>query len=131
GTTSLRTLESLYWIGIKLLQGKTDLTLKQWEAMELSGSNHISYKESLQAIINWLKTTEQEQVFCTTSLLIMPGYVFKSANALITNFHQPRSTLLLLVAAFTGGNWRKIYEHAFANDFRFLSYGDSSLLWRK
>jgi S-adenosylmethionine:tRNA ribosyltransferase-isomerase len=131
GTTSLRTLESLYWIGIKLLKGNTDLTLKQWEAMELSGSDHISYKESLQAIINWLKITGLEQVFCTTSLLIMPGYVFRSANALITNFHQPRSTLLLLVAAFTGGDWKRIYDHALADDFRFLSYGDSSLLWRK
>jgi S-adenosylmethionine:tRNA ribosyltransferase-isomerase len=131
GTTSLRTLESLYWIGIKLLQGNADLTLKQWEAMKLSGSAHISYKESLQTIIHWLQTTGQEQVFCTTSLLIMPGYVFKSAHALITNFHQPRSTLLLLVAAFTGGNWKRIYDHALADDFRFLSYGDSSLLWRK
>ena len=131
GTTCLRTLESLYWLGIKLKGcNNFDFSLGQWEAYELE-ENHLSYKESLLVLINYLEETNSEYLMCRTSLLIMPGYVFKSAKALITNFHQPRSTLLLLVAAFIGDDWKKVYEHALANDYRFLSYGDSSLLWRQ
>ena len=134
GTTSLRTLESLYWIGIKILQGffknGEELNLGQWEAYELENKK-ISYKESINAIINFLKQGNNEIAFCRTSLLIVPGYKFYSAKGLITNFHQPRSTLLLLVAAFIGDDWKAVYDYALQNNFRFLSYGDSSLLWRK
>ena len=134
GTTSLRTLESLYWIGVKILQGLykngEELNLEQWEAYELE-NKHISYKESISAIINFLNQGNSETAFCRTSLLIVPGYKFYSAKGLITNFHQPRSTLLLLVAAFIGDDWKAVYDYALQNNFRFLSYGDSSLLWRK
>jgi S-adenosylmethionine:tRNA ribosyltransferase-isomerase len=134
GTTSLRTLESLYWIGVKILQGLykngEELNLEQWEAYELE-NKQISYKESISAIINFLNQGNSETAFCRTSLLIVPGYKFYSAKGLITNFHQPRSTLLLLVAAFIGDDWKAVYDYALQNNFRFLSYGDSSLLWRK
>ncbi|HYH15281.1 MAG TPA: S-adenosylmethionine:tRNA ribosyltransferase-isomerase [Flavisolibacter sp.] len=130
GTTSLRTLESLHWIGIKVKQGKKDFTLDQWEAYDLSNES-VSYSESLQALLNYLRENEEEELHCETSLLIMPGYSFRSAKALVTNFHQPKSTLLLLVAAFIGDDWKRVYEHALKSNYRFLSYGDSSLLWRK
>lgn len=130
GTTSLRTLESLHWFGVKLLYGDLkNFELGQWEAYDLMQYN-ISYKESLQALIHYLQNNQQHELHGRTSLLIQPGYAIKSADALITNFHQPRSTLLLLVAAFIGADWKKIYEHALQNNYRFLSYGDSSLLWR-
>ena len=130
GTTTLRTLESLHWLGLKVKQGNKDLTLGQWEAYELA-NNSCSYQESLQTLLNYLKENSLNELHCETSLLIMPGYSFQSAKALVTNFHQPKSTLLLLVAAFIGEDWRKIYTHALDNNYRFLSYGDSSLLWRK
>jgi S-adenosylmethionine:tRNA ribosyltransferase-isomerase len=134
GTTSLRTLESLYWIGIKILNGlnnpREKFVLEQWEAYELANEN-ISYSESITAILDFLQKEKMDALFCQTSLLIVPGYKFKSAQGLITNFHQPQSTLLLLVAAFIGDDWKKVYQYALENNFRFLSYGDSSLLWRK
>lgn len=134
GTTSLRTLESLYWIGIKIINGvfkeNEDITLGQWEAYELENKK-VNYSESIEAIIKLLEAKKSNTFFCQTSLIIIPGYKFYSAKALITNFHQPKSTLLLLVAAFIGDDWRRVYEYALKNDFRFLSYGDSSLLWRK
>ncbi len=132
GTTSLRTLESLHWLGVKLLLNPalTEFTLGQWEAYELE-HHAFTYRESLQALHHYLQRTGQEQLWCNTSLLIMPGYRFRSARALVTNFHQPKSTLLLLVAAFIGDEWKKVYEHALQNDYRFLSYGDSSLLFRR
>ncbi|WP_226999048.1 S-adenosylmethionine:tRNA ribosyltransferase-isomerase [Flavisolibacter tropicus] len=130
GTTSLRTLESLHWFGIKVKQGQFDFTLHQWEAYELPDAS-ISYNESLQILLDYLRENKLEELHCETSLLIMPGYEFKSAKALVTNFHQPKSTLLLLVAAFIGIEWKKLYEHALQNNYRFLSYGDSSLLWRE
>lgn len=131
GTTSLRTLESLHWLGVKLLQhgDLKKFELDQWEAYSLM-QDAISYGESLQALLQHLQNSNQQELHCRTSLLIQPGYHFKSAHALITNFHQPRSTLLLLVAAFIGEDWKPIYAHALQNDYRFLSYGDSSLLWR-
>ncbi len=133
GTTSLRTMETLYWIGLKIIKGiqKPDevLTLAQWECYELK-NDKVTYGESISAIIDLLNNRNKKSVFCETSLLIVPGYKFQSAKALITNFHQPRSTLLLLVAAFVGDNWKNIYQYALENEFRFLSYGDSSLLWR-
>lgn len=134
GTTSLRTLESLYWIGIKIINGliKEDrgLELKQWEAYELENKN-ITYEESVHAIIHFLQERNSPILICKTSLFIIPGYKFYSTRGLITNFHQPQSTLLLLVAAFIGDDWKKVYQYALENEFRFLSYGDSSLLWRK
>lgn len=130
GTTSLRTLESLHWLGVKLLHGGLKKwAVEQWEAYELMQHN-ITYQTSLHALIQHLQNTNQQALHCRTSLLIQPGYRFQSAQALITNFHQPRSTLLLLVAAFIGSAWKQVYEHALENDYRFLSYGDSSLLWR-
>jgi S-adenosylmethionine:tRNA ribosyltransferase-isomerase len=133
GTTSLRTLETIYWLGVKSIRGliKDNWVLEQWEAYELiKNFSSISAKESLQALINWLELHQQTELHCETSLIIIPGYEFKIPNGLITNFHQPQSTLLLLVSAFIGEDWRKVYQHALDNDYRFLSYGDSSLLWR-
>lgn len=130
GTTSLRTLESLHWFGVKLLHGDLkNFELGQWEAYDLM-QHDVSYTESLQALIDYLQQTNQQELQCRTSLLIQPGYQIKSAKALVTNFHQPKSTLLLLVAAFIGNDWKRVYEHALQNYYRFLSYGDSSLLWR-
>lgn len=130
GTTSLRTLESLYWLACKLRSGQTEMELGQWEAYQLN-DYQLAYREGMQILIEHLKTSGRTELQCRTSLLITPGYRFRSAHALITNFHQPRSTLLLLIAAFIGEDWRKVYHHALHNQYRFLSYGDSSLLWRK
>ena len=130
GTTSLRTLESLYWIGVKIQSGNDDLALGQWEAYELNHGG-ITYIESLEIISAFMDRKQLSSLPCETRLLIIPGYRFRSAQALITNFHQPRSTLLLLVAAFIGDTWKQVYDYALKNKYRFLSYGDSSLLWRK
>lgn len=131
GTTTLRTLESLYWLGVKLNKGKigTDLVLEQWECYD-NMEESITYKESMDSLFEYCSSNNLSGIHGKTSLIIVPGYKFRSAKALITNFHQPRSTLLLLVAAFVGENWKKIYEHALNNNYRFLSYGDGSLLWR-
>ena len=133
GTTSLRTLETIYWLGVKLLNGliKDEWSLHQWEVYDLDKSYPgISTEESLNGLIRWLKNNDRTELRCQTSLIIIPGYQFKIPNGLITNFHQPQSTLLLLVSAFIGPDWKKIYKHALDHDYRFLSYGDSSLLWR-
>ena len=130
GTTALRALESLYWIALKIKNGDDSLTLGQWEAYEIADAE-ISYSEAMKILLNYLEKTNEKILNCRTALLIRPGYQFRSAKALITNFHQPGSTLLLLVAAFIGDAWKKVYEHALNNNYRFLSYGDSSLLWRK
>jgi S-adenosylmethionine:tRNA ribosyltransferase-isomerase len=129
GTTSLRSLESLYWIGIKLKNGSTVCSLEQWEAYETDDEG-LTYPEGLAAVLEHMQGRGIDELHCRTSLLIRPGYRFRSAKGLITNFHQPRSTLLLLIAAFVGPDWNMIYSHALANGYRFLSYGDSSLLWR-
>jgi S-adenosylmethionine:tRNA ribosyltransferase-isomerase len=130
GTTSLRTLESLYWLGAKTAAaGALQTELGQWEAYETGGQ--LSYKESLQHLLEALDKTDSDVLEGRTALLIRPGYKFRSADALVTNFHQPRSTLILLVAAFIGKDWRTVYQHALDNGYRFLSYGDSSLLWRE
>jgi S-adenosylmethionine:tRNA ribosyltransferase-isomerase len=130
GTTSLRTIESLHWLGVKLLKGnlQEEWALEQWEVYDLDDS--VSYQESIGAILQWMKDKEMEDLHCRTALLIVPGYRFKIPSAIMTNFHQPQSTLLLLIAAFIGDDWKKVYQFALENDFRFLSYGDSSLLWR-
>lgn len=133
GTTSLRTLESLYWIGRKLHANpdyqSNEINISQWEAYENQASK-ISPEEALTAIINYLDKINSNHLFAKTGILIAPGYQFRLVNALITNFHQPESTLILLVAAFVGENWREIYSYALNHDFRFLSYGDGSLLFR-
>ena len=134
GTTSLRTIESLYWMGIKTIlcpwSKMGDLMIHQWDIYEEPlRSVNITVKESLSALLNWMKTNNQERIIIQTQILIAPGYEFKMAGALITNFHQPQSTLLLLVAAAIGDDWRRVYKYALENNFRFLSYGDGSLLY--
>jgi len=132
GTTSLRTLESLYWISLKLkLSPNAELMLDQWEAYAIDEQlPNIPAKESFEYLLQWMNEHAVTDLHCRTSLIIIPGYQFKVAHGLITNFHQPHSTLLLLIAAFIGDNWKKVYAHALQNNYRFLSYGDSSLLWR-
>jgi S-adenosylmethionine:tRNA ribosyltransferase-isomerase len=131
GTTSLRTIESLYWMGVKANQNLDaplhELEIKQWDAYELQQS--LTATDSLNCLLDWLRRNEIEKLICKTQILIVPSYELRIANALITNFHQPSSTLLLLVAAVVGDDWKMIYDHALENDFRFLSYGDGSLLF--
>ena len=132
GTTSLRTLESLYWMGVKanLQPAIKQLSINQWEVYEAPLTNcNITPTAALSALLNWMKENNRENLFTQSQILIAPGYTFKIANAIVTNFHQPQSTLLLLVAAAIGDEWRKIYDHALEHDFRFLSYGDGSLLF--
>ena len=133
GTTSLRTLESLHWLGVKKMHGllKDQWVLDQWEAYELADIyGSVSWRQSLEALAAWMVGEDLKELNCHTSLIIVPGYPFQMPDALITNFHQPQSTLLLLVCAFIGKDWEKIYRHALEHDYRFLSYGDSNLLWR-
>ena len=132
GTTSLRTLESLYWMGVKtnLQPAIKQLAIKQWEVYEAPlATLNLTAEESLSSLLNWMKENNHQKLFTQSQILIAPGYTFKIANAIITNFHQPQSTLLLLVAAAIGNDWRKIYDYALQKDFRFLSYGDGSLLF--
>jgi S-adenosylmethionine:tRNA ribosyltransferase-isomerase len=132
GTTSLRTLETLYWLGVKttLEPSLTQLSLNQWDVYQdpLSTSS-IAPKEALEALLHWMDLHQTNRIFTQTQLLIAPGYRFKVANMLITNFHQPQSTLLLLVAAAIGDQWKVLYEYALQHDFRFLSYGDGNLIF--
>jgi S-adenosylmethionine:tRNA ribosyltransferase-isomerase len=132
GTTSMRSLESLYWLGVLLLQ-KPDLSLSalqvpQWLPYE--AQKEIPLPEALEAILAFLTRNDTDLLQASTSILIAPGYDFKVCAGLVTNFHQPGSTLLLLVAALVGEEWKRIYEHALHNNYRFLSYGDSSLLMK-
>jgi S-adenosylmethionine:tRNA ribosyltransferase-isomerase len=130
GTTSVRTLESLYWLGVKLIQNPSDtipdLSLGQWEAYEMVKT--VSVKESLGALLNYINEQKLIYLQAATSIMIVPGYEFRMTNGMVTNFHQPRSTLLLLISAWAGNRWKDIYTFALENRFRFLSYGDSSLL---
>ncbi|MEI9945907.1 MAG: S-adenosylmethionine:tRNA ribosyltransferase-isomerase [Chitinophagaceae bacterium] len=130
GTTSLRTIESLYWLGVKqsTVNGQQSTDLTQWEAYELADQN-ISAKDALQSLLAWMEKNKTERLLAKTSIIIAPGYKARIAKALITNFHQPQSTLLLLIAALIGNDWRKIYDYALENNFRFLTYGDGCLLW--
>lgn len=130
GTTAMRTIESLYWFGADLANGANpvQLAVDQWRPY--SGKPEVPVKDALQAVLAWLDRHHIEAVAGHTTLLIAPGYRFRLSDALITNFHQPRSTLLLLVASLIGKQWREVYDHALKHDYRFLSYGDSSLLWR-
>lgn len=132
GTTSLRTIETLYWMGLKVFLNPSlsleQLEIKQWDAYDFTGPS-ISSKNALQSLLHWIDERKLNQLILPTQILIAPGYQLKIADAIVTNFHQPASTLLLLVAAITGYDWRKIYDYALENNFRFLSYGDGSLLW--
>jgi S-adenosylmethionine:tRNA ribosyltransferase-isomerase len=130
GTTSLRTIESLYWLGVRLIKenlNQSNLMVQQWDPYELR--NDISASRALEAVQNFFINQNIQELRGITKLLIAPGYQFKIANAIVTNFHQPNSTLLLLIAAMVGEEWKTIYAHALSNDYRFLSFGDSSLLW--
>jgi len=129
GTTSVRTLESLYYLGMTLGEGEgSDLKVTQWQAYE-KPENNITVQDSLLNILDYLNARNLNTFIAHTQIIIAPGYKFKIVDGIITNFHQPQSTLLLLVSAFVGnGNWKNIYKHALSNEYRFLSYGDSSLL---
>ncbi|RSK24310.1 S-adenosylmethionine:tRNA ribosyltransferase-isomerase [Hymenobacter metallilatus] len=129
GTTSLRTLESLYWLGARLVQEPhlaPTWHVSQWQPYEDQPA--VPVADALRALLHQLETTGEESLTATTQLLIAPGYQFRLVQGLITNFHQPESTLLLLVAALIGPDWQRVYDHALRHDYRFLSYGDSSLL---
>ena len=143
GTTSMRTLESLYFLGAQLYtlhhthpstssleerSGVSTLSVTQFEPYEKEHT--LSTRDALQAIIDHLEQTHQDILHAETQIMIKPGYAFRIVDQLITNFHQPKSTLLLLVSAFVGGDWHTIYDYALAHNFRFLSYGDSSILTR-
>ncbi|HEX2969248.1 MAG TPA: S-adenosylmethionine:tRNA ribosyltransferase-isomerase [Bacteroidales bacterium] len=131
GTTSVRTIESLYWLGIKLInksQGDcSKLILGQWDAYKIK--TEIPANEALNAILLMMKEKKVLSLYASTGIMIIPGYKYRVVNGIITNFHQPRSTLLLLVSAWIGDRWKEAYSYALENNFRFLSYGDSSLLF--
>lgn len=130
GTTSVRTLESLYYIGVTIAShpdaGQEELHVRQWQPYETHPT--MTTVESLQQILDYMKRHELEALHTSTQIIIAPGYTYHIVQKMVTNFHQPQSTLLLLVSAFVKGNWRTIYDYALGHDFRFLSYGDSSLL---
>ena len=132
GTTSVRTLESLYYMGLKVLRNpdikEEELHVSQWEPYEEPKANSQEPKAVLQALLDWMVRHELTVLHSSTQIIIAPGYDYHIVKMLITNFHQPQSTLLLLVSAFVKGDWHKIYDYALSHDFRFLSYGDSSLL---
>ena len=129
GTTSIRTLESLYWLGVKLLQQPDwppeALDIEQWQPYRTEVD--ITKDQSLKAILNYMEKRRLPAIGAHTKIIIVPGYRFRIVEGMITNFHQPQSTLLLLIAAFIGDDWKKVYEHALKNNYRFLSYGDSNL----
>jgi S-adenosylmethionine:tRNA ribosyltransferase-isomerase len=140
GTTTLRTLESLYWLGVKKYKElkRADflkkaelgeaLSLGQWEAYELD-EFEVSVEEAFNTLLKWMAYNQTEKLFAKTQLMVTPGYHFKICDALVTNFHQPKSTLLLIIAAIVKEQWKEIYQHALDNEYRFLSYGDGSLFW--
>lgn len=141
GTTSVRTLESLYYVGVKILRNpnatEEDLSVEQWEPYDLPHDDAglvivegkpVQVCDSIKAILDYLERDGLEALHTSTRIIIAPGYVYKIVKMLVTNFHQPKSTLLLLVSAFLKGSWREVYDYALGHDFRFLSYGDSNLL---
>ena len=129
GTTTVRTLESIYWLGVKAyrkeLGQKQQLHVNQWDGYD---QVNLNMKEALKALYLWIENTGKDNLFASTAMMIVPGYTFRMTGKMITNFHQPRSTLLLLISAFIGEKWRDVYDFALNNEFRFLSYGDSSIL---
>lgn len=129
GTTSMRTIESLYWMGVKAFHNELEplhIEVQQWDPYERPG--HISAKEAIESLATWMEKQHIERLLARTQIIIAPGYELKIANGLVTNFHQPQSTLILLVSAVVGDYWKTIYQYALEHDFRFLSYGDGSLL---
>ena len=132
GTTSLRTLESLYWMGVKVSKNGDlkleEIEIQQWDPYELN--DELETVIALKSLTTWLRQNNCDRLVCKTKIIIVPSYKLKVADALITNFHQPNSTLLLLVAAVNGSQWREIYDYALDHNFRFLSYGDGSLLFK-
>lgn len=132
GTTTMRTLESLYWIGAQLLVQQmpdfSSIAVHQWLPYEMN--TDVSPAHALKAIVDWLLQRHEMKLVTRTQIMIAPGYNSRIVKGLITNFHQPRSTLLLLIAAFIGDDWKKVYDYAMKKDFRFLSYGDGCLLWK-
>ncbi|MDO4691335.1 MAG: S-adenosylmethionine:tRNA ribosyltransferase-isomerase [Porphyromonadaceae bacterium] len=132
GTTSVRTLESLYHLGVRLLQSPdiavADLGVGQWQAYEYGHEKAPSAEQALRAILDYMDRNELETLVFPTAILIAPGYTFRMVSGIVTNFHQPNSTLLLLISAFISDDWRAVYDHALRHGYRFLSYGDSSLL---
>ena len=130
GTTSVRTLESLYYMGAKLAEHpdatEEELHVNQWEPYDTHPT--LTAVEAIRNVLNYLERNHLNALHSSTQIIIAPGYEYKIVKMLVTNFHQPQSTLLLLVSAFLHGDWRKVYDYALAHDFRFLSYGDSSLL---
>ncbi|HBL77799.1 MAG: S-adenosylmethionine tRNA ribosyltransferase [Bacteroidetes bacterium GWF2_42_66] len=129
GTTTIRTLESIYWLGTQITTGSvsdiSNLKISQWEPYQ--GTKKIEVNESLQAILSFMKSRQTDHFSASTEIIIVPGYEFTIIDGMLTNFHQPQSTLLLLVSAFLGENWKTVYNHALQNNYRFLSYGDSNL----
>ena len=130
GTTSTRCLESLYFLGVQCIERGEPRFVDQWEPYREAGYTY-SLRESMQALLAYMDVRGISELFSRTQIIIVPGYQFRVIDYLVTNFHQPKSTLLLLIGAFVGEDWHRIYDFALANDFRFLSYGDSSLLQRK
>lgn len=139
GTTSLRTIETLYWMGVKLttalLEKKIEnihveeISIHQWDAYELP--QHIETPAALRVLLQWMAAQGIQRLITKTQIIIAPGYTLRVAKGLVTNFHQPQSTLLLLVAAIIGDDWRKVYNYALQHNYRFLSYGDGSLLFKQ
>lgn len=132
GTTSLRTLETVYWMGIKASLHPSisleDIEIEQWDVYDHLQQHTLPRADALGHLLTWMRTRSLDRIICRTRLLIAPGYTARMVTGIITNFHQPQSTLLLLIAALVGPDWRRIYDHALDNGFRFLSYGDGSLI---
>ncbi|UBM57735.1 S-adenosylmethionine:tRNA ribosyltransferase-isomerase [Marinilongibacter aquaticus] len=129
GTTSMRSLESLYWFGVRLIkENASHFFVPKLYPYQFENEEAIPVQEALKAILDHMEKNDLSKLIGETEIFILPGYVFRICRGIITNFHQPKSTLLLLISALVGENWRNIYEYALENDFRFLSYGDSSLL---
>jgi len=131
GTTAARTLESIYWLGVKLIRGEaiSPLIVNQWDPYG-SAPSTINAREALSALLMYLEKQQIESLHAETQLMIVPGYSYRLLSGLITNFHMPQSTLLLLVAALIGPGWKEVYQYALSHDFRFLSYGDSCLFFQ-
>ena len=133
GTTTVRTLESLYWYGVKLMvdpHTTGEMKIDQWDPYKSTFDKNISVKDSMNAVLRFMDKHHLDEIHGNTRLMIVPGYKYRIPDIIITNFHQPKSTLLLLVSAFIGGNWKKVYKYALENNFRFLSYGDSCLFYK-
>ena len=128
GTTSVRTLESLYYLGVKCIENGAPEDVGQWEPY--SREYHYTVEESLSALVTYMKKNSLSEISVGTRIIIVPGFRFRIVDVLVTNFHQPQSTLLLLISAFVKGDWHRIYDYALEHSFRFLSYGDSSILFR-